>query len=265
MDSVNTLRDVTGDISDIRGLVIGGQAGVGYDIALSPTAHTTQMLLTPFAQARLGQGLIDPIPGDVDDLAITSIRAGVELKFGTRQALPIVGIEPVRRGDFDIALRAPDVITENRTMRETFPMRNYIFFDAGSTDLPERYVRLAPAEASTFREEQLVQPGGEPGGGSRGEVRSRQQMQVYYNVLNVLGERMRRKPASTIRLVGAGGGDADVGRTMAENVRQYLVDTYKIDAKRIAIEGAALPPNRSGSGASQGEDAKMIAAENYRV
>lgn len=254
----------TGDLADVRGLVIGGQAGVGYDIALSPIGATTQILATPFAQARLGQGLLDPPDDDDDDLAITSIRLGLQVKFGARQPVAIPGIEPVR-GDFDIALRVPEVITENRTLRETFPLRNYIFFDAGSTDLPERYTALAPADAATFREEQLVRPGAEPGGGGPDEIRSRQQMQVYYNVINVLGDRLRRNPAATVRLIGAAGGDADAGRTMAANVRTYLVDRFAIDPKRIAVEGQAMPPNRSGSGSSQGEDAKMIAAENHRV
>lgn len=263
VDSTGRATDA-GDIGDIRGLVVGGQAGVGYDIALSGRGSSTQMLLTPFAQARLGQGLIDPSPGDVDDLGITSIRAGLQLKLGTWIATPIVGAEPVR-GDFDIALRVPDVISDNRTTRETFPLRNYIFFDIGSTDLPQRYAQLSAAEASQFREEQLVQPGGEPGGATASEIRSRRQMLVYYNVVNVLGDRMRRNPAASVRLIGSGGGNAETGRAMAQNIKQYLVDAFKIDAKRIAVEGQAMPPNRSGSGASQGEDAKMIAAENHRV
>lgn len=264
-DSTGTRRTIAGDLADVRGLVIAGQAGLGYDIPISPSGSITQMLVTPFVQARLGQGLIDPAVGDNDDLGITSIRVGIALKFGGRDPIASADPDVPQRGEFDIALRSPDVITENRTLRETFPMRNYVFFDAGSTDLPERYVKMSPAEASVFREEQLVRPGGEPGGATPAEVRSKQQMQVYYNFINVVGDRMRRRPSTTVKLVGAGGGVADDGKKMAENVRAYLVDAFKIDAKRIAVEGVAMPQNRSGSGASQGEDAKMIAAENFRV
>jgi outer membrane protein OmpA-like peptidoglycan-associated protein len=254
-----------GDLSDLRGLVIGGQAGVGYDIPLGGYGDPTTMM-TPFVQARLGQGLIDPPPGDNDDLGITSIRLGVQLKFGTYYAPPVISdIFPDPVGEFDISLRVPNVITDSRTVRETFPIRNYVFFDAGSTELPERYRRLSSADAATFREEQLVRGEGVPGGTSELEVRSRQQMNAYYNILNVLGDRLRRTATATVRLVGAAGGDAEAGRVMAENVKRYLVDTFAIDARRITTEGQAMPPNRSGSGSSSGEDAKMIAAENYRV
>ena len=264
VDGVRTPRE--GDLADVRGLVIAGQVGLGYDIPLSAPESETQVMLTPFAQARLGQGLIEPPPGDNDDLGITSYRFGLQLKFGT--ILPPTGTEDIFApppADFDIALRVPNVITDSRTVRETFPMRNYVFFDAGSTDLPERYRRLTGEEAATFREEQLLREGGAPGGATPLEVRSRQQMNAYYNVLNVLGDRMRRAPATSVRLIGAGGGDAAAGMVMAENVRRYLVDTFGIDERRIATEAQPLPPNRSGSGSSAGEDAKMIAAENYRV
>jgi outer membrane protein OmpA-like peptidoglycan-associated protein len=255
---------VAGDLSDARGLAIAGQAGIGYDIPLTGRGASTQVLLTPFVQARLGQGLIDPPPGDNDELNITSIRLGLQVKLGGREPLVTAGPEPVR-ADFDIALRVPDVINDTRTLRETFPMRNYIFFDAGSTDLPSRYVELTPADAATFREEQLIRDEGAPGGATALEIRSRQQMRAYYNVVNVLGDRMRRNAQSTVRLVGAASGDVAAGRAMADDVKRYLVDVFGIDTRRITTEGQAMPPNRSGTGASQGEDAKMIDAENYRV
>lgn len=255
-----------GELSDVRGLVIAGQAGLGYDILLGSTASTTQVVLTPFGQVRLGQGLIDPPPAEFDDLGITSIRLGLQLKYGARDPFERVPdiFTPAPR-DFEIALRVPNVITESRTVRETFPMRNYVFFDAGSTDLPERYRRLTAEDAGAFREEQLVRDAGAPGGGTALEIRSRQQMSAYYNVLNVLGDRMRRTSGTTVRLVGAAGGDPEAGRTMAENVKRYIVETFGIEARRIAAEGQPLPPHRSGSGSSAGEDSKMIAAENYRV
>jgi hypothetical protein len=265
VDSSGSPATVEGDLSDVRGLVITGQAGIGYDIPLTVAGASTQVVLTPFAQGRLGQGLIDPPTGDNDDLGITSWRLGLQLKFGSPEPLPPVVGAPPPRGDFDIGIRVPDVITETRTLRETFPVRNYVFFDAGSTDLPERYTRLSIAEADKFREEQLVRPEGTPGGADASEIRSRQQMRAYYNLLNILGDHMRRNVATTVRLVGAAGGDAASGRLMAENVKRYLVDTFGISERRVIAEALPMPPHRSGSGVAQGEDAKMIAAENHRV
>ena len=66
-------------------------------------------------------------------------------------------------------------------------------------------------------------------------------MVVYYNVLNILGDRMEKNPNSTIILVGSSEkGPAD-GKLMAESVKKYLVDVFSINPTRIAIEGRSKP------------------------
>ncbi|HVZ39322.1 MAG TPA: OmpA family protein [Candidatus Kapabacteria bacterium] len=256
----NQASTQSGNFPNIRSFVVGGQAGLGYDIPLSDPAATTQMVLTPFAQFHITQDLLDD-PSTRNTMKVSTIRAGVELKFGsvTPEAPP-----PDVTPSADFVVRAPNVVTESRKLNETFPMRNYVFFDQGSTELPARYKRVT--SANDFREDQLVKPGAETGNaGDPLKMRSQRQMDVYYNVINVFGDRLRRNPAATVKLIGSANGDAAAGRQMAENVKSYLVSAFGIDPKRITTAGTAQPAHRSGSGATQGEDRKLVDAENYRV
>lgn len=66
-------------------------------------------------------------------------------------------------------------------------------------------------------------------------------MIVYYNVLNILGDRMVKNPASAITLVGSSEKGPQDGRVMAESVKQYLVNIFEINASRITIEGRDKP------------------------
>ncbi len=259
--STGAASTVKGDLPNLRSFLLGGQAGIGYDIPLRDSRVGTQILLTPFAQFHLSQNLLDVPDGNTNSFSVNSVRAGIQLKFGSAHVPPGTGGGELAGADFSV--RAPNVVTESRRLNETFPLRNYIFFDAGSTEIPSRYRQITNGES--FREDQLIKPSAETGGSEAMQVRSRRQMEVYYNAINVFGDRLRRNPSATIKLVGSANGDANTGRVLAEKVRDYLVRTFSIDAKRITVQGTAQPAHRSGSGATQGEDKKMVDAENYRV
>jgi outer membrane protein OmpA-like peptidoglycan-associated protein len=247
------------DFANIRSFVVGAQGGVGYDIPLTSAEANSQILLTPFAQFHITQDLLDGAAAR-NEFAINTVRAGLQLKFGSYSP---PGVGPEVLGDADFAVRPPNVVTESRRLNETFPIRNYIFFDEGSTDIPARYKQVASGES--FREDQLIKPSAETGSNDAVQVRSRRQMEVYYQVINVFGDRLRRNTSATIKLTGSANGDVAAGKKMAENVKSYLVSTFGIDAKRITTQGLAMPTHKSGTGSSQGEDRKMIDAENYRV
>jgi len=258
----NTSVTSVQDFANIRSFVIGAQAGVGYDIPLKDYTASSQLIITPFAQFHLGQDLLDVPSGSNDKFGMNTIRAGVQVKWGTA-ATAVAPTDAPPLADF--VVRAPNVVTDSRRLNETFPIRNYVFFDAGSTEIPARYTKLSSGDAESFSESQLLKPSAETGGTDAMQIRSRRQMEVYYQVLNVFGDRLRRNPAATIKLTGSANGDAATGKKMAEQVRTYLTSTFGIDAKRISVEGRAQPSHRSGSGSSQGEDKKMIDGENYRV
>jgi outer membrane protein OmpA-like peptidoglycan-associated protein len=131
---------------------------------------------------------------------------------------------------------APLNIPVMRRVRELFPIRNYVFFDLGSTEIPDRYVLLEKDQVKEFKEEQLQTfiPKNLSG-------RSTRQMIIYYNVLNILGDRMVKNPTANVRLSGASAEGVEDGLAMAESVKLYLVNIFGIDASRIKTEGRLKP------------------------
>jgi outer membrane protein OmpA-like peptidoglycan-associated protein len=71
--------------------------------------------------------------------------------------------------------------------------------------------------------------------------RSEHQMIVYYNILNILGDRMVKNPNTTITLVGSSEKGHEEGFIMGQNVKKYLVTLFEIKEDRISIEGREKP------------------------
>ena len=99
--------------------------------------------------------------------------------------------------------------------------------------------------------------------------RSGRQMVIYYNILNITGDRMGKNPSATITLVGASDkttpdGPAD-GRSMAESIKQYLVDVFGIDPSRITTSGRDMPKLPSERPQYGTTDLALLSAEDRRV
>ncbi len=234
--------DKTADWSEVRKTVFSAQAGAGIDIPLSSKTATTQVTLSPFASfiTDLGQQ-----PRTIETWSIYTIRAGIALKFGTIKKAapaavstpdPVVVIVPADK-DVQFSVRAPKVVPQNRFIKETFPLRNSVFFDMESTTIPSRYVLLSKSQAASFKEDQLQQS--QPDNLNAG--RAARQMAVYHNILNIKGDRLRSNPQSSIVLTGSSDKNPVEGKEMADNVKQYLVDVFGIDAGRITTVGRDKP------------------------
>ena len=172
----------------------------------------------------------------------SSATVGITYKFGYKcpkelvpvPLVPAAVVIPEPKVVF--LVNAPLNIPSERTVREIFPLRNYIFFNEGSTDIPDRYVMLTKDQVKDFKEDhiELYTPKNLSG-------RSERQMIVYYNVINILGDRMGKNPTATVRLTGASmEGPAD-GNVMAESVKRYLVNVFGIDPSRINTAGRVKP------------------------
>jgi hypothetical protein len=60
-------------------------------------------------------------------------------------------------------------------------------------------------------------------------------MTVYYNILNILGDRMQKNPNATITLVGSSEqGPAD--GLVSESIKTYLVDVFAINPSRLVLK-----------------------------
>jgi len=231
--------DVNGDFRDVNKSVISVQIGAGYDISLTADTKQNQAVLSPFVAFHpyFGQD-----PRSIESWNITTVRAGLALKFGHGRKIadkvvyapPVVAV--VVEPDVTFAVNAPKNVPVERRVRETFPLRNYVFFNEGSTEIPARYVSLQKDQVKDFREDQLeVFTPRELTG------RAKRQMTVYYNVLNILGDRMVKNPASTVTMTGSSMEGVSDGKTMAESTKKYLVDVFAIAPERIKTEGRLKP------------------------
>ncbi|HLF13883.1 MAG TPA: outer membrane beta-barrel protein, partial [Bacteroidota bacterium] len=218
--------DVSGDFSGVRGTVISGQIGVGMDFPLTGGDAATQIMASPFFAIHFGQG-----PRSEETWGLTTMRAGVTVKFASTSSVTAQAGEALA-----FTVRAPRIIPSERRVQETFPTRNYVFFDEGSTTVPARYVALTAAEAASFHEDQLLEARPKDLTG-----RSRRQLTVYHNLLNVVGDRMRKYREATLDLLGSSDAGTAGGKQMAESVKRYLVDFFGIDAGRIKTVGLDKP------------------------
>ena len=239
----------TGEWSDVNNTLVSGQAGIGIDIPVSAVASKTQMTVSPFVSFLTDFG---HEPRDVESWSNYTVRAGVALKFGsakkgTAAAIPQEVIVPVAKDkQVDFSVRAPKMVPLNRPVKETFALRNSVFFDNGSAAIPTRYIQLSNSQAQKFTENQLQQ--NQPSDLSNG--RSARQLAVYHHILNIMGHRMRTNVGSNITLTGASDNNPAEGKIMAENIKQYLVNAFGINASRITTVGRdkpVIPSERPGA------------------
>jgi outer membrane protein OmpA-like peptidoglycan-associated protein len=240
--------------------VISMQVGAGYDISLSAGASQTQVVLSPFVAFHpyFGQD-----PRSIESWNLSTVRAGLALKFGRGKKIAQEeaygpAIELVVP-DVTFTVNAPKNVPAERRVRETFPVRNYVFFNEGSVEIPSRYVLLRKDQVKDFSEDQLeVFTPKELTG------RSKRQMTVYYNVLNILGDRMVNYPNTNVTMTGSSREGVQDGKAMAESTKKHLTDVFGIAPARIKTEGRLKPVSPSEQPGGQLELA-LLREEDRRV
>jgi outer membrane protein OmpA-like peptidoglycan-associated protein len=226
--------EVKGDFNEVKETIISMQIGAGYDIPLSSEGKRNQFILSPFIAFHpyFGQN-----PRSSETWNLTTLRAGVALKFGRGKKIEVVEAPD---GESQFSVDSPANNQENQRVSEIFPLRNYVYFDTESNTISSRYELLKKEQVIDFKEDQLKVSNSENLSG-----RSKRQMTVYYNVLNILGVRMQKNPSTSIKLVGSSNKGMEDGRTMARSVKTYLVDVFGIEPSRINVEGRVKPVNPS--------------------
>jgi outer membrane protein OmpA-like peptidoglycan-associated protein len=251
--------DVSGQLSNVHAAILSGQVGTGYDFMISPAKSATKVSLSPFVsfQPYFGQA-----PRQIESWQVTTLRVGMALKFGRGakaavKETPAIAVIPV--ADVVFTVRAPKTVPATRQVSETLPILNSVFFDDGSTAIPSRYVRLSPEQASSFKEVQLQNQQQESMTG-----RSGRQLYAYHNILNVLGDRMRANPGTTITLSGSSANGLQNSMLLAQSVKAYLVSTFGIAGSRIAVASSnkPFPPSEQPGGT---KELVLLRAEDRRV
>jgi len=250
---------VEGDLSNMNNILFSMQIGVGYDIPLSSRYSKTKLVISPFVSFHpyFGQS-----PRSIETWNLTTLRIGAALKIGTGSKIsapPDFEVIEIQDSEVQFSVYSPRNIPVERNVRETFPICNYVYFNLGSDEIPDRYVLLTKDQAKDFREDNM-----EVFAPNRKPLRSERQLLAYYHILNILGSRMQNAPKSTIVLVGASEKGPEGGKLMAESIKSYLVNTFGINASRISIEGRFRPKVPSGL-ANTTTEVDILAEANRRV
>lgn len=234
---------VNGVFSHTNKSLISMQIGAGYDIQLSSQNHKTQFVLSPFVSYHpyFGQE-----PRSIQTWDVNTLRLGVALKFGVGNEIikdesnSHTIIPPKVAPEVRFTVFSPKNIPVVRRVKETFPIRNYVFFNAGETEIADRYVLINKDQVKDFKEDRLEEFAPKYLSG-----RSDREMVVYYNILNILGMRMNQFPNSEIKLTGYSGITPENGKLMAISIKNYLVEIFDIDESRIQVDGKINTENPS--------------------
>lgn len=264
----------SGDIPNAE-TMLGVTFGIGAEYPLSKN-----LILFGEGQYLLGMGDLVKELRDQEKWKLSALSGVIGIKVGIGgpppppPPPPIVVRDtavPVRDSLFRAAAVTPDGFSDTLTITgrrvqgsEVHALLPYIFFPKDSSTIPERYIQISRKERSAFSAEKLP----------RGST-----LNVYYNILNIVGQRIRerRRPRNSEGRAGAGkltitgclssleNGDTALALRRAEAVRDYLRTVWNIPAARLAVRVSpglnALPltPTTSEVDSLEGE------RENQRV
>jgi outer membrane protein OmpA-like peptidoglycan-associated protein len=147
-----------------------------------------------------------------------------------------------------IEVSEPKVLIEEYTANRLDPLLNFIFFEEGSAEIPARY---AGGEGRSFNSKSLIR---------------KSTLEIYYNLLNIIAERMRKYPDANLTIRGYNSGtgiekgNIELSKARAEAVQKYLTEKCGISEERLIVDAGNLSPSASTPAT---EDLKQ--EENRRV
>lgn len=247
----------SGEIPDASSIEAAFLAGISYDVPLNES-HT--LFLVP--QLDISLGLTSFVP----DFGWTSnsFVGGVGVRYAPRKVMPPkeilpppppppppplpppppppsipvldASIEAVSVNENGKEADVSSIKVEEFLLNRTHPLLNYVFFDENSAEIPRRYKRITEKEKEDFSFKQFY------------DLKT---MDVYYQVLNIIGKRMQFYPQSQITLVGCNSdqglekNNTELSRKRAQTVKDYLVKEWEIEPGRIEVKARDLPENPS--------------------
>jgi len=262
-----------GDIPKMISMQMGGLAGVSYDLQLN---KTKTMWLTPEIYYSYGfNDIAENTPWKVNNLLM-----GLTFKYRPNPPAPIKrpGEEKIEEGvilaneielwgnqrdiyfgEFDIkepALKPIKVMLEAQVeavglqegqefkqatmVVEEFlstnmrPLLNYIFFDNNSSTIPDRYIKLEQKKAEKF---------------SNANLCNITTLPTYYNILNIIGNRLQDNPGTTLNITGCnsgtGGETMAVSTARANAIKDYISGIWGVEQNRLITSATNLPDKPS--------------------
>ena len=221
--------EVSGVFSDMKKYVVSMQIGAGYDLSLTAKNKKTQAILAPFVSFHpyFGQN-----PRTIESWNLTTLRAGVALKFGRSHkiAMPepvevpvVIAAEPETRFVVNDSRKLP----AEPTADEVFPLQNYVYFNIRKSE----NVSPSNGQGKELKEDQMVFS-------SLANLSDStfRRIIVHDNFLSKLGYQLAQNPLNTITLIGASKDGVKDAQKMAESIKIFLVDVYGIDPYKITTK-----------------------------
>lgn len=254
IDGTVVRNHYAGDIPEVQKLQLGASVGFHSELWLSKSVRLIPEVLytyrfTPIVRGLqwhasslyAGLGLAVRIPG-------RSFR--YPLYYPDRTPPPpalIVGLDYEALGPTPEEL---DIDIERVHERDVIPILPHVYFPEGDATLQStRMILLDKQSVAKFDIHRLPI----------------QTMEVYHNLLNIIGYRMRRHRDASLTLTGTSNqtprdkSDRSISLDRAEAVKQYLVTTWGIEPSRIFAMGRGLPKRPTAPSIPDGQ------AENSRV
>ncbi len=133
---------------------------------------------------------------------------------------------------------------------ESYPLLPQVFFTEGSAELSgTSQVALQAEDAGKFKSGELT----------------RNQLDVYRNMLNIVGDRMRKNTQAELTIIGHTNNSSieqnnrELSKNRADAVKQYLVSTFGIEPSRLNTSARLLPASPANPTTADGRQ------ENQRV
>jgi len=136
------------------------------------------------------------------------------------------------------------------------PLLPYVFFDENAQVIPTRYSKMGST------------------GFSSTSLAGKDALDANHALLDILGERLQKYNTASIKITGTNSntaaekGKIELSKSRAMAVRDYLVNTWHIDAGRITVDQRNLPelPTNPVTKAGQEENRRVeIASTDARV
>lgn len=234
--------------------------GIGYDLALSDDFGLLFELQYSSTLTDIAENLTPDGEWKTSSIGLVAgARFGI---FGETDVEPVVEARPVRPAPTNEGrMRAqavvdgvlsPDLTITGRRVKatEAYAFLPYVFFPRDTASIPSRYNRIDRRQMREFSLASI----------ERGDA-----LKVYYDVLNIIGMRLRDNRKARITLTGCASeaeeADTTLGLQRAQAVADYLTENWRVSKSRITVVGRGLPANPSLSGVDPRESDR----ENQRV
>jgi hypothetical protein len=178
------------------------------------------------------RGSEDVLP---EEISVPVTRPVVRVNAASAEDRLSAGIVMFSFGDKGERIPFGIVRTVQQYFRRKTPLLPNLFFGRNSALIPDRYVQYSSAEPGHSSERQFIRL---------------TPIEEYYQILNVIGVRLRAYPDAILSLAGCASADepAAIALARAEAVQLYLKNIWGIRPSRLKLE--TRPPRTNGGSGS---------------